>query len=210
MSMSDDIHALIRTFLQAQAAVPLFSGQPSLNIPPEDYQKAGIVPFVREEEHYYFYLMKPTAARPGTPPPKWQLCKGTRMYKSPASGKWKDMRPGEKVRDMEVETLAATALREGHEELGLLPASILTLYDAGPYRFSSAQSGQDKYMWMFAAEVADRNIFLPASHVAATTADRGWYSGEEFRVVGREDHLYILEDIQAKLIEARKPRQATV
>lgn len=121
------------------------------------------------------------------------------MYKSPASGKWKDMRAREKIENVEMEALAATALREGHEELGLLPGSIIQLYDTGPYRFSSAQSGKEKHMWMFAAEVTGRDIFLPASHVAATTADRGWFNAEAFHVVGREDHLYILDDIQAKL-----------
>lgn len=198
--MSDDIHALIQTFLQAQDATPLFSSDLQPPMPPCDYQKSGIVPFLREGDHLYFYVMKPTAARPGTPPPRWQLCKGTRMYKSPASGKWKDMRAGEKVENADVETLATTALREGHEELGLLPETIERLFNVGPYRFSSAQTGADKHMWMFVAELDDRNLFLPASHVAATTADRCWLTLDEFRVVGREDHLYILEDIHNKLL----------
>jgi 8-oxo-dGTP pyrophosphatase MutT (NUDIX family) len=200
--MSDDIHALIQTFLQAQSVTPLFSAASAPPMPPEDYQKSGIIPFLREGDHMFFYVMKPTAARPGTPPPKWQLCKGTRMYKSPASGKWKDMRAGEKAENVEIETLATTALREGHEELGLLPESIEKLFDLGPYRFSSAHTGAEKHMWLFAAGLDDRNLFLPASHVAATTADRGWFTLDEFRVVGREDHLYILEDIHTKLIAA--------
>lgn len=198
--MDTDIHALIQRFLQAQATTELVSTTPAM--PAGDYQKAGIVPFVREEGELFFYLMKPTASRPGTTPPKWQLCKGTRMYKSKSSGKWKDMRAGEKPDSDEIESLAATALREGHEELGLLPGSILRLYDVGAYRFSSAQTGSDKHMWMFAAEVDDRDIFLPASHVAATTADRRWFSNEEFQLVGREDHLYILDDIHKKLVAA--------
>jgi 8-oxo-dGTP pyrophosphatase MutT (NUDIX family) len=201
--MNTDIHALIHQFLQEQAVIPL--------IPPEGadvsdnsiselhHQKAGMLPFIREEGEFYFYLMKPTAARPGMAPPKWQLCKGTRMYKSNASGKWKDMRPGEHPDNAEIEMLAATALREGHEELGLLPQSISKLFDVGTYRFSSAQTGQDKHMWMFAAEVPERDVFLPASHVAATTADRRWLSIDEFKVVGRDDHLYILDSIQSKL-----------
>ncbi len=197
--MNDDIHALIQTFLQARPVTSLLAEDFVAPMGQDEYQKAGIVPFIIEEGQLYFYVMKPTAARPGMPPPKWQLCKGTRMYRSNASGKWKDMRAGEKVDNVDIETLALTALREGNEELGLKPETIVNLFDVGPYRFSSAHTGQDKHMWMFAAELDERDEFLPASHVAVTTADRCWLASDEFKLVGREDHLYILDEIQAKL-----------
>src|SRR5688500_7801458 len=192
--MTETIHALIHAFLQVQAATPLFSTERKQ----QDYQKSGIVPFIREEDSFSFFVMKPTSSRPGLTPPKWQLCKGTRMYCSRASGKWKDLRISDKVEEVEAETLVMTALREGHEELGLLPEMVLKLFDVGPYLFYSAKTGQEKHMWMFAAEVEARDVFLPASHVAATTADRCWLTADEFKVVGRDDHLYILEDIEAK------------
>lgn len=195
MDKNTDIHALISEFLQERSIITLFSQAAQR----DDYQKSGVVPFLNDGGTYYFYVMKPIATRQELLPPKWQLCKGTRMCRSAAGGQWRDMRSGDKTSDLQAEPLEFTALREGHEELGLLAEQIKRFFDAGPYRFSSAKTGQEKHMWMFAAEVRSKEGFLPASHVAATTADRCWLTVDEFKVVGRDDHLYILEDIQAKL-----------
>ncbi len=124
-----DIHALIQEFLQQQTVVvpPPTGGRlggghdsprilsPHPNPPPagEGITKAGVVPFLRDP--YRYYLMKPVAKNPAPAAPKFQLCKGTRMMK--VDGKWQDIREGEEAG--EKETLAATALREGIEELGL-------------------------------------------------------------------------------------------
>ena len=97
-----------------------------------------------------------------------------------------------------MESLAETALREGIEELGLRLKNIKQLLDVGPYRFSSATTGKSKEMWLFAAEMASGDF---SADVAPTTAERVWLSLEEFDIAGREDHRYILRDIESKLKE---------
>jgi hypothetical protein len=93
----------------------------------------------------------------------------------------------------------ATGLREGIEELGLKLELIRSLINVGPYRFASVNSGNPKYMWLFAVELASVEDMLPMDKVDKTTAERGWLSLDEFAVVGRDDHRYILEDIALKL-----------
>lgn len=95
-----------------------------------------------------------------------------------------------------VEFLAVTALREGIEELGLKLENIKQLYDVGAYDFSSATSGNAKQMWLFAAEMSADDF---SDDVADSTAGCGWLSLAEFDVAGREDHRYILRDIEKKL-----------
>jgi hypothetical protein len=189
-----DIHALIQKFLQQQSNLPPTVGG-------EGVTKAGVVPFVRDP--YRFYLMKPVAKQQNLGAPKFQLCKGTRMMK--VDGVWQDITPSLTLPPTgggEIETLAQTALREGIEELGLILENIGRLFDMGAYDFSSATTGKGKTMWLFAAEMKSEE-FSP--EVAPTTADRGWLTLEEFNMVGREDHRYILEDIEKKLKEPRHP-----
>ncbi|MDE3060316.1 MAG: NUDIX hydrolase [Pseudomonadota bacterium] len=184
----------IQAFLEGQAIAPLQNAARK----GDDFTKAGLVPFLRGEK-YRFYVMKPVSRHASLSAAEFQLCKGTRMYLDSA-GNWQDMRGGESAEIKE--TLAATALREGIEELGLKLANIGRLFDVGPYDFSSASSGKPKRMWMFAAEVIAAEDFLPSIEVAFTTAGREWLSLSEFSVAGRPDHHYILRDIQDKLEKA--------
>jgi hypothetical protein len=180
-----DIHARIQQFLQQQTIRSLCEGGDD-----QAYTKAGVVPFLRNP--YRYYLMKPVAKNPELGLPKFQLCKGTRMVKS--GNTWKDMRDGREAGVKE--TLAQTALREGIEELGINILNINELYDVGPYGFSSATTGKSKAMWLFAAEMASEDM---PGEVALTTAECAWLTAAEFEVAGREDHRYILSDIEKKL-----------
>lgn len=184
--MDMDIHALIRAFLQQQSIKKLSSPKEERIV-----LKAGIVPFLRNPLR--FYLMKPVAQHTGLPPPKFQICKGTRMMK--VGGIWQDI-ASPPATTVEMESLEETALREGIEELGLVPGNILKLFDLGAYAFASTKSGHEKQMYLFAAEMASEDF---SNDVAATTAARVWLELEEFAIVGRDDHLYILNDIAAKL-----------
>lgn len=141
----------------------------------EAFTKAGVVPFMRGP--YRYYLMKPVAKNLERGLPEFQICKGTRENQ---------------------ETPTQTALREGVEELGLKIQNIKQLFDVGLYGFSSATTGKSKEMWLFAAEMKSEDF---SDEVESTTAERGWFSLQEFEVVGREDHRYILRDIENKLKE---------
>jgi len=190
---SMNVHARIQTFLQQQTVVPL---APPATVVEETYLKAGVVPFVRGQGVIRYCLMKPVAKRPGLSPPAFQICKGTRMRKS--DNGWIDMREPSENREG-TETLTTTALREGIEELGINLEAITGIFDVGPYRFSSAHTGSDKHMWLYALEMASVDELLPMEHVEKSTAERGWLTADEFAVVGRDDHRYILRDIADKL-----------
>lgn len=173
--------------MQGHTIVPLYSGAA-----PGRVLKAGVVPFVGRAER--FYLMKPVARHANLAAPAFQLCKGTRMQH--VEGRWRDLREEETPAGRE-ELLAATALREGIEELGLRLENITALFELGPYIFSSAKTGNQRQMWLFAAQVKDEKDFL--AEVADTTAARQWLTLAEFEQVGRVDHRPILRDIAAKL-----------
>lgn len=159
--------------------------------------KAAILPFVREESGWLVAVMQPKATKPELGSPPWQLCKGTRMLQE--RGKWRDMRPGEEAAIAsgvaKAEALAVTALREGEEEIGLIANEIATLYDIGSAQFSSASTGKTKRLWLFAAEMKDReSALLPMRQVARTTAARLWCTQKHFAAKGRADHLPIVEN----------------
>ncbi len=190
-----DIHALIRDFLQQQSV--LFSPSP-FEGEGDDYVKAGVIPFLTGKP-LRFYVIKPKGMIPGLGSPPFQLCKGTRQYHVPGVG-WRDIKDGIGATSKDKETLAETALRESIEELGLELRNIAKLYDMGGYGFTSATTGQGKKMWLFAAEMKAERDFLPDAAVAAATSERKWLEAAEFAVVGRDDHRYILADIEAKLL----------
>ena len=195
MDVHDRIQAEIQEFLQRQAIVNLISD--AVTFPDQQYMKAGIIPFVRQESSFHYLFMKPVSKYNAYNPPAFQICKGTRMYLHRGSG-WRDMKAGDEgVTDKEA--LAVTAMREGIEEVGLKLDAITRMLDVGPYKFLSEKTGKSKYMWLFTTELASIDDLLPDQEVARTTAERSWLTAEEFAVVGRADHRYIMEDIAAKL-----------
>lgn len=191
--MVTDVHAKIHAFLQQCSMVKLHGHTPQMAI--SAYNKAGVVPFLRGRP-WKFLLMKPVAKHAHLSPPAFQLCKGTRMQHLPSG--WRDIRDSETPTGG-LEPLPVTALREGLEELGLVPSSITKLIDVGPYVFSSAISADAKHMWLYAAQVEDEAALLPHSEIASTTAAREWMSLETFARHGRADHRPILEDIATRL-----------
>jgi len=191
--MTDDIHALIRAFLQQQTIKSLID-RPSL--PPESYTKAGVVPFIRENGDFRFYVMKPSGKIPELGEPLFQIGKGTRQHY--VKNAWRDIKEFSTITG-EKETLAQTALRESVEELGIVFSNIAALFDMGGFEFSSATTGRAKHMWLFAAEVKNTEDFLSDAETAPTTGARKWLLASEFAVAGREDHRYIVEEIERRL-----------
>lgn len=192
-----DIHDAVTGFLQARSVTRLI-GDPEV-FSPHTYNKSGVVPFIRHEGGFRFYVMKPHFNIPELGPPPFQLCKGTRMQWELGLG-WRDVKQGAALAEKH-ESLAETALREGAEELGLKLENIAGLYDLGPYEFASATTGKPKRMWLFAAKIIDSADMLSDAEVEAHTSERQWLSASEFAVVGRSDHRYILDDIEVRLGE---------
>ena len=150
-------------------------------------RKAGLVAFMREPLCYY--VMTPVANKPDLGLPEFQICKGTRMYKSDDG--WADMR-GVVPDGALMETLPETALREGIEELGLKLSNIAALQALGEYSFTSATNRKEVALWLLAAEMQNEADFLPPHAIAASTAERRWMTLAEFRKAGRPDHAHIL------------------
>ena len=200
--MISDVHARIHDVLQQLPVISLVDGHVAHD--QAVYRKAGIIPVMRKERSLHYFVMKPVAKHRHLDAPLFQLCKGTRMHRVPGKG-WMDMPDGE-AQGRTVETLEQTALREGMEELGLIPENIRTLFDVGPYRFSSSVSGKERNMWLFAAEIISVDDFLPDEDIAETTAARGWMHVRQFMEgsgqtpPGREDHVPIIGDIEKRLL----------
>ncbi len=194
--MNESNHAAIEAFLQQQTIARLWEDVHSHTI--THYNKAGVVPFVRQEG-FSFFLMKPVSTSPDLGEPPFQICKGTRQYQLP-DGSWQDIRDGAGQHADIKETLAATALREGIEELGLKLDNINQLLDMGAFNFSSATTGKTKYMWLFAAEVHAADNFLSDAETTPSTQERKWLNCADFQSIGRKDHVNILAEIERKLI----------
>jgi hypothetical protein len=162
----------------------------------ENHNKAGVIPFMRGMPRRH-YMMRPASKIAGLGDAPFQICKGTRMHFSKEHG-WHDIRkPADRL--PKVETLLQTALREGIEEMGLKLSNVIRIIELGGYGFASVTTGRSKSMWLYAAEIKDEKDFLPANEIASTTAECRWFELSEFTAIGREDHRYILSDIDAKL-----------
>jgi hypothetical protein len=145
--------------------------------------------------------MKPRAEAKHLGEPAFQLAKGTRrVYINEA---WCDMREDDLIHADESfwEELSGTALREGHEEIGLKTSNISRLYDVGGFTFTSTSRGIRKPLHMFAAGIINKDDFDPFEH---TTLETRWMTLEEFATQGRKDHVDIVRDITGRLL-ARLP-----
>ncbi len=185
----------IMQWLEAHPTLPLCT----MPAPEGLLNKAGLLPFVRagvDRRNWRFLTMRPRGEHPELGPPPLQICKGTRMGKT--GGKWRDLPKSADVSHYsEIESLPCTAMREGIEELGVMLEAMHPLYDAGPVTFTSAKSGDAKYMHLLLAEMQDEQALLPMEQVDATTAERRWVDLSGFAQVGRADHFIIIERLLA-------------
>lgn len=168
------------------------------NVPP-DVTKVGILPFIPAsvQGEWKVLLMKPRAEAKHLGAPSFQIAKGTRRIN--INGDWCDMREDD-LRHADPsfhEPLIDTALREGHEEVGLKASNITTLYDMGGFVFTSASRGLSKPLHMFAAAISDRADF---SDFEKSTAETRWIGPLEFSELGRPDHVKILDAILERLV----------
>lgn len=133
---------------------------------------AGIIPYVIEDGQVHMLFMISSDANYGGDKP--MISKG-------------GVDPGE--------SLAEAAMREGHEELGLVLRNCV----CDPFEVTTMQvTGQtDTYpMTVFAVEVADRNDFEEPHYETAYTV---WLTLEQFRHLGRASHMTFVSDLVNKL-----------
>lgn len=192
--MQPDLHARIQTFLQQLRVQEL---SPSAGWDGEGGGTRGcLLPFLAQTGHLRrYYLMKPQARHKHLEPPLFQLCKGKRMTKR--VGGWKDAEEGDE--GMHLESLPATALREGIEELGLRLDAIESLHAAGGYMFDSVSGKERRRLWLMAALMRPQAEFDEPDADAADTESCTWLTLDEFAACGRKDHIDILRDVDAQL-----------
>lgn len=170
---------------------------------PEQVTKVGIVPFIPHEDEgkWRFMLMKPIPeiGHPGEAP-EFQIAKGTRRINM--GNGWCDMRDDDLINADPVfyENLIDTALREGHEEIGLKRSNVRILFDIGVFSMISARRNIKKPMHVFAAEIDDHSNF---GDFEPKTAEVMWMTMDEFAASGRKDHVSILKEMLAKLTRAK-------
>lgn len=209
LPLSDAILQLLETRLSPLALRPTNS-MVNLTTNEGEIERAGIVPYVyhvnASEPYIAYYVMKPRPKHlESRGQPLFQIAKGTRFYKDvqmDGSLRWVDGKdlPYETVRHMPPEPLLRTALREGMEEIALEPLAIEKLYDLGPVSFRSEQTAIGKSMWLFASQLESESHLPQLETHHHTTEAAQWCSLQEFRHIGRPDHLLILTEIDKLLL----------
>jgi 8-oxo-dGTP pyrophosphatase MutT (NUDIX family) len=128
-------------------------------------RKAGVIPYFRSKEGLVMLFMKPSNPKFGGD--KFQIAKG-------------NIDPGEDVQ--------TAAIREGSEELGLVPSNIVKIEKMAEQRLTGTDSSY--IITVYAAEVKDQSAFTKPHYETAATR---WMSMDEFRAEGRLSHLSIVQ-----------------
>ena len=162
--------------------------------------KAGTVPFVMESGAILFYLHKPGGSYPELGDPGFQIAKGTREAQND-EGEWVRYNARKHAKN-KVEPLIVSALREGIEEAGLKTANIERLLEWGIATFKSATKSHEKSMWLYLAEMKDKDDFLEPDSEHGNTAECRWFDIEtaEAKELIRPDHFEILQQIHQRLL----------
>lgn len=169
--------------------------------------KSGILPFRYDPAgNLEFFFVLPEEKHPGYGPQQFQIAKGSRKVRD-ATG-WRDMRSTESTDSpgITVESLAAAALREGAEEIGLLESMVTRLIDAGKFAFQSqkdmAHGGSGaKMLRVFLAEVRDPAELEASPPTLDPSQDRKWLKPDDPLL--RPDHREIALKIAAMLEKER-------
>ncbi len=173
---------------------------------------AGVLPFQVNpaEGEAQFLIMRPKAKHAHLPPPELQLCKGTRMCRDSQSHQWRDITDAELplAASTDAEPLAVTALREGHEELGLLPENIAGIYALGVHAFQ-ANSGKQKTMMLYGVTLKDTAAFIPPCEILAATQETRWLSMADAMQLMRKEHAVLLPSL-VRSLHAVMPELASV
>ncbi len=165
--------------------------------PQEQINKAGIIPFIIENNKIYIYLYKPRARKPKLGRPGFQIAKGTRDIQT-SSGNWVAYNPNLHAVE-NAETLLTTALREAIEEIGLQDSNIQELLEWGGVEFQSASTGNSKYMWLYLAKLNNKHDFKEPDTQHADTEECRWFdidNPQEMQKL-RADHKSLIQNIAA-------------
>jgi 8-oxo-dGTP pyrophosphatase MutT (NUDIX family) len=128
-------------------------------------RKAGVIPYYHGEEGILMLFMKPS--NPNYGGNKFQIAKG-------------NIDPGEDAQ--------TAALREGSEELGLIPSNIVKIEKMAEQSLTGDDGSY--IITVYAAEVKDPGSFAKPHYETAATK---WMTLDEFRAIGRLSHLSIVQ-----------------
>lgn len=133
--------------------------------------KAGIIPWLIEDGEMKMMFMIPSDPKYGGPNP--QIAKG-------------GVDPGENTR--------SAAIREGFEELGLLPKNILQVTKIVTVSLTGLDESYP--MTIYAARVKNKNNFVTPHFETGRTM---WLTNDEFQATGRNIHKQIVKSTFDKL-----------
>jgi len=170
----------------------------------ERVSRVAVLPYIASGQspwQWQFLVMKPTAVKSGGTP-KFQMAHGKRRVR--VQGEWRDLTLEDDVRAFprkDLEPLFATALREGREEIGLLPENIISVVDMGNYE-ADTEHVRTVYgpMRVFAVALKSKSNFCKPEEKTKSTA---WMVEQEFSMNGRLDHRPVVEDVIRSLDKAR-------
>lgn len=139
----------------------------------EKRSRAGLIPWMRDEEGVLKYLMM-VSSDPKFGGPRPMISKGK-------------IEPDE--------TPLAGAIREAEEELGLVQRNMRTepemIYEGRQELYSGAY-----HLTVYAVQIYDRADFDKWCDETEYTV---WLSLEEFKHVGRRDHVKFVEELQRRI-----------
>lgn len=132
--------------------------------------RAGVYPFFRDGGEIYVFMMVPSNPKFGGALP--QMGKGG-------------------IDDGE--TAEAAAMREGHEELGLLASNVKKIHQIATAKIVGKREGYD--ITVFAAEVFDKDNFEPHGYEAKWS---GWVELDEAIKVSRKNQQQFLKKLKTQ------------
>jgi hypothetical protein len=201
MSNEKDVIAVRR-----DAVLKKLAETPPVNLPARDeyanpdnksFNKAAVIPFYKDESgDFHFYWMKPESREESNlPAPKWQLCKGTRMFNR--GEEWVDFKPPRSApaEGDWLETLPQTALREGAEEIGLRMDNISQILLWGDDHILAQTDGRLISLWVTLVEVKDKDAFDAPDTIEAKTTAREWIKSGERTEEITDSHLAVVNRI---------------
>jgi hypothetical protein len=167
--------------------------------------RAGIVPYIAHGWNMREWEVMVRKRNPAYDNSRFEISKGKRQVLGD-DGHWRDVR---KEEDLAVhpkerrEPLFRTALREGRQEIGLLPENITSFADAGDYQTSGPNATRNDMtlMRIFAVSVKDRDNFAP---FGSETMQGQWMKVSDFLRKGPRAHAEVVTDVLKGVMRAMR------
>lgn len=161
--------SVLEPFHLPQAEIPDYQFLP--------YKKVGILPYIIEEELLFLCARpRPTKQEDTGRTMPYQMARGCPCVWNTHENQWTDLRHTQdwqqaKTEGFQSEPSILTTLREGEEELGVVPSNILRWLECGVVRY------KDYGILLSALQLRNKNDLLPAPDSASV----GWLTVKQMQ-----------------------------